>query len=127
VGDASRKPPRGAPGFPEAVISLNILDRGYILPLIGREEYTLGRVSKGQSILPDIDLSPFDAYKAGVSRLHATLKIQGEYITVTDLGSSNGTYINGKTIPAHEPQPLRHGDILALGKLKIQILFGQTR
>ena len=75
----------------ETLISLHIVQTGQILPLVGRDEFTIGRVSEGQSILPDIDLTPYEAYAQGVSRLHATIKIKGNMVNVTDLGSSNGT------------------------------------
>jgi pSer/pThr/pTyr-binding forkhead associated (FHA) protein len=80
-------------------------------------------VSGNQPILPDLDLTGYQAYEGGVSRLHATLKIEKVGITVTDLGSANGTRLNGKKIPPHTPQPLENGDILALGKFKVQVLI----
>ncbi|MEA4909843.1 MAG: FHA domain-containing protein [Chloroflexi bacterium] len=91
--------------------------------LVGRTEFTLGRVGERQPILPDIDLSPYDAYVQGVSRLHALLKISDQVVIVTDLGSSNGTRVNGQKILPHIDYPLNHGDVVALGKLKIQILI----
>jgi len=83
----------------------------------------MGRVSDGQPIMPDIDLSPYQAYAAGVSRLHGVIKRDGNRIIFVDLGSANGTYINGKRLNANAEQVLNHGDIVALGKLKLQILF----
>ncbi len=103
--------------------SLHLLDSGQILPLADRAEFTLGRVSEAQPIMPDIDLTPYQAYANGVSRLHAVLKREGNRVFVMDLGSSNGTYLNGKRLQPNADQTLNHGDMLALGKLKIQILL----
>jgi FHA domain/zinc-ribbon domain len=103
--------------------SLHLLDSGQILPLGDRTEFTLGRVSEAQPIMPDIDLTPYQAYANGVSRLHAVLKREGKRVFVMDLGSSNGTYLNGKRLAPNVDQTLNHGDMLALGKLKIQILL----
>ena len=103
--------------------SLHLLDSGQILPLGDRTEFTLGRVSDAQPIMPDIDLTPYQAYASGVSRLHAVLKREGKRVFVMDLGSSNGTYLNGKRLQPNVDQTLNHGDMLALGKLKIQILL----
>lgn len=103
--------------------SLHLLDSGQILPLADRTEFTLGRVSEAQPIMPDIDLTPYQAYANGVSRLHAVLKREGSRVFVMDLGSSNGTYLNGKRLQPNADQTLNHGDMLALGKLKIQILL----
>jgi hypothetical protein len=103
--------------------SLHLLDTGQVLPLSVRNEFTIGRVSEGQPIMPDVDLSPYQAYAAGVSRLHAVIKRDGGRIIFIDLGSANGTYINGKRLTPNVEQTLNHGDIIALGKLKLQILL----
>ena len=103
--------------------SLHLLDSGQILPLGDRTDFTLGRVSEAQPIMPDIDLTPYQAYANGVSRLHAVLKREGNRVFVMDLGSSNGTYLNGKRLTPNVEQTLNHGDMLSLGKLKIQILL----
>ena len=82
----------------------------------------MGRVSEGQPIMPDIDLSPYQAYAAGVSRLHAIIKRDGDRLIFMDLGSANGTYVNGKRLSPNVEQLIHHGDIVALGKMKLQIL-----
>ena len=104
-------------------LSLHLMDSGKILPLASRNEFTLGRLSEGQPIMPDIDLTPYQAYASGVSRLHAVVKRDANQVSVMDLGSSNGTYINGRRLNPHMEEALSHGDIVALGKLKIQILL----
>ena len=104
-------------------LSLHLMDSGKILPLASRNEFTLGRLSEGQPIMPDIDLTPYQAYASGVSRLHAVVKRDGNRVVVMDLGSSNGTYLNGRRLNPHMEEMLNHGDIVALGKLKIQILL----
>lgn len=103
--------------------SLHVMESGQILPLGERNEYTIGRVSEGQPIMPDIDLSPYQAYANGVSRMHALLKRDGKRIIVMDLGSANGTYVNGKRLTANVERLLSHGDVVALGKLKFQVLI----
>jgi len=104
-------------------ISLHLMDSGKILPLATRNEFTLGRLSEGQPIMPDIDLTPYQAYASGVSRLHAVVKRDTARIFVMDLGSSNGTYLNGRRLNPHTEEDLKHGDVVALGKLKIQVLL----
>ncbi|RJP49058.1 MAG: FHA domain-containing protein [Anaerolineaceae bacterium] len=106
--------------------SLHLLDTGQVLPLSSRNEFTLGRISEGQPIMPDIDLSPYQAYGAGVSRLHAVIKRDGARIIFMDLGSSNGTYVNGNRLSPNVEQIVHHGDIFVLGKLKMQLLVKNT-
>lgn len=47
-----------------------------------------------------------------VSRQHCELKIEGESLVVRDLGSSNGTLVNGQKITVHKLAP---GDLLTVG------------
>ncbi len=107
----------------ESQISLHLIDSGKVLALAGRNEFTLGRITEGQPILPDVDLTPFEAYSQGVSRLHAALKVVDQRVVVVDLGSSNGTRVNGQKIVPNVDYPISHGDILALGRLRIQMLL----
>ncbi len=104
-------------------VTLHLLDTGQVLPLAERNEFTLGRISEGQPIMPDIDLSPYQAYTRGVSRLHAVLKREASHVFLMDLGSSNGTFVNGKRLSPNVDHAISNGDVIALGKLKIQILL----
>jgi len=119
------QPMTAPPGtFPDVPISLHILSSGIFLPLPeDEEEVVLGRASEGQSMVPDINLEPYHAFEAGVSRIHAAIRMVGDYVTITDLGSGNGTRINGTKIDPHTPRPIKNGDLLNLGKLKIQIII----
>jgi len=104
-------------------LTLQLLDGGQILPLADRNEFTMGRVSDGQPIMPDIDLTSYSAYEYGVSRIHAVLKKTKGKVFIMDLGSSNGTYVNGVRLIPENEYPLSHGNIISLGKLKIQFLL----
>lgn len=106
-------------------LSLHIMESGQILPLAERTEFTLGRISEGQPIVPDIDLTPYNAYANGVSRLHCAVKLIDGQVYVVDLGSSNGTYLNGMRLTPYTDVPVSDGDILYLGKLKIQLLIAR--
>ncbi len=120
------------PAFPtppdeckDSQVALSVFDSEKAIFLHSSEEFSLGRATSGQPIVPDIDLSPYNAYETGVSRLHASLNIRNRPITVQDLGSVNGTRVNGKKLAPHSTTSLSHGDILTLGKLKIQILINE--
>ncbi len=116
-------PPAAAPVALNNWVTLHLLDTGQVLPLAERNEFTLGRISEGQPIMPDIDLSPYQAYARGVSRLHAVLKREATHVFLMDLGSSNGTFVNGKRLTPNVDHAIANGDVVALGKLKIQILL----
>jgi hypothetical protein len=102
--------------------AVKILSTGQVLPLTGKQEFTLGRAGCSQPILPDIDLTPYGGYQNGVSRLHALVKIKDKIVWVIDLGSANGTRVNGLAITAHEPVRIQIGDVITLGNFDIQII-----
>ncbi|MGO1051180.1 FHA domain-containing protein [Crossiella sp. CA198] len=70
-----------------------------------------GRSAVGRT--GDIAL-PSDA----ISRRHASLDRSGDEVFVSDLGSTNGTWLNGQRL--HGPRPLRDGDLLRLGGLELR-------
>jgi len=55
------------------------------------------------------------AYDTQVSRHHALITWDGRRLTVTDLGSSNGTLVNGQRLTPHVAQPLPHGSRVRFG------------
>jgi hypothetical protein len=106
------------------VVYLRLVDyHGKLIKLYGEKEFTLGRIVEGQAILPDIDLSEYDAFGKGVSRQHAILKILEKQVVISDMGSANGTRINGQKIMPQINYPLNHGDVLTLGKLRMQVII----
>lgn len=67
------------------------------------------------STFPDVDLTPFGGTGSGVSRRHATLRFNNGAWTLTDLNSTNGTYVDGNRIAPNLPTPLREGARLRFG------------
>ena len=54
----------------------------------------------------------------GVSRVHCLLMMRGGRLIVRDLGSSNGTWLNGKQLENNRDVPLSKGDVIAIGSAK---------
>jgi pSer/pThr/pTyr-binding forkhead associated (FHA) protein len=104
-------------------ISLHLVESGKVIHLSDKKDFTLGRAIEGQSILPDVDLSAYDAFSLGVSRMHVSLRIFNGDVYVMDLGSSNGTKINSQKIVQHVEYSISHGDLVTLGRLKVQVLL----
>ena len=72
---------------------------------------------------PDIDVSGFPDSEI-VSRVHANLRVEGDTYFLEDVGSSNGTYINGLPLPVGNRHRLRSGDRIAIGKGdKVSFIF----
>ncbi len=72
---------------------------------------------------PDVDLTPYGGEEKGVSRRHVRIQYKNRLLYVFDLGSSNGTWLNGHSLVSNSGRPLRDGDELRLGRLKMQISF----
>ncbi|MFZ4825872.1 MAG: FHA domain-containing protein [Phototrophicaceae bacterium] len=104
-------------------INLVLNGETFIFDLRTMPKIILGRSDTSSTTLPDFDLSPFGALNQGVSRLHATIECIETSITITDMASSNGTYINRKLLASHQPQILHDGDEVRLGKLVLNIYF----
>jgi Protein of unknown function (DUF3662)/FHA domain len=75
---------------------------------IGEDPVVLGRLPECDVVLSD----------PNVSRRHAELRRTGEAVVVTDLGSTNGTRVNG--VPVHE-QVLASGDEITVGSTSLVI------
>lgn len=72
---------------------------------------------------PDIDVSGLPDSDV-VSRIHAQVWISGDEYYITDLGSSNGTYVNGVKLQPKVFSTLNPGDRIALGQGdKVTFLF----
>ncbi len=58
-----------------------------------------------------------------VSRHHAEIQLRGGTLAVTDLGSTNGTFVNGERIPAELPHLLKEGDEIRFGDRVFHVEF----
>lgn len=68
-----------------------------------KDAYTIGREAGNDIIIND----------AQVSRHHARLTLQGNAYVLEDLGSTNGTFVNGRRVSG--PVTLSAGDMVGLG------------
>ena len=60
-----------------------------------------------------------------VSRQHAQISWDGVRAVVTDLGSTNGTFVNGRRLAPNVPEPLQPGDRVSFGATGVwQVLIG---
>jgi hypothetical protein len=92
-----------------------------------KRETTIGRRDPSTGTMPDVDLTAYAGYRLGVSRKHAVIRLQNKRLEIYDLGSSNGTTLNGVRLAAHQPHLLRDGDEIALGKMVIRVIFQSNR
>jgi pSer/pThr/pTyr-binding forkhead associated (FHA) protein len=105
-------PPRSTLAPSQLVVAAS----GAALPLPNAAQAIVGRGDPVSNFFPDIDLNSYGALDNGVGRRHIRLFIQGGQLMLEDLDSTNGTVLNGQKLAAHQPQPLRNGDQIIVGK-----------
>ncbi|HLG14824.1 MAG TPA: DUF3616 domain-containing protein [Blastocatellia bacterium] len=80
---------------------------------ITRSETQLGKGPRNDIVIAD----------PAVSTAHAVIRAGAAGFTVSDLGSRNGTYVNGDRIS--EPRLLNHGDVVGVGLSKLTFRMGK--
>ena len=91
------------------------------VPLKNNLSIILGRIDEDTFDQVDVDLNLYGGSQRGVSRVHARVHIEDAKLYITDLGSTNGTFIAQKKLEPNEPQEISNGDKLLLGRLPIEI------
>lgn len=86
-------------------------------PLQGQSWELLTSLSIGRNPGENIVLPPDTS---GISRRHCLLARRGDQVTVTDLGSSYGTFLNGSRITANQPVAVPNGAVLSLASNAVQ-------
>jgi hypothetical protein len=88
-----------------------------------QDETTMGRYDGTSPNVPTLDLTPFGAYEKGVSRMHAAIRRGEGSLNLVDLGSVNGTFLNGQRLIPNRPHIIRDGDEIKFGKLMCHVYF----
>lgn len=81
----------------------------------------IGRWDPETGAFPEVDLDADDP-EAKISRKHALIRIADGKITVEDIGSLNGTYVNrGSRLQPGTPIELKTGDEIIIGKTFLKL------
>lgn len=88
--------------------AVDVLPERFVLP---NGRYAVGR-RQDQALL----LLPQQ-----ISREHAVLEVERKQVYLTDCGSSNGTYVNGRKISAHVKTRLNAGDVITFADISYQL------
>jgi pSer/pThr/pTyr-binding forkhead associated (FHA) protein len=82
----------------------------------------IGRWDPETGSFPEVDLDADDP-EAKISRKHALCRIENGKITVEDIGSLNGTYVNrGQRLQPGSPADLKNGDEIIIGKTFLKLV-----
>lgn len=111
-----------APDYGEAAagpytLTLRLGGLSATYPLV-KDVTTIGRPDSETNTYPDIEVDLDD----GVSRRHAEVRQEDGSVYLVDMGSTNGTILNGEMLTAGRPAPLLRGDRIRIGE-RVEIVF----
>lgn len=90
--------------------SISLLISGINTPtcatyLVTKPEFVLGKADSCDAVV---------SFSEEISREHAKITWSSDGYAITDLNSTNGTFLNGRMLRANEPQALASGDRIGL-------------
>ena len=88
-------------------------------------EIMLGRPHPTNTVDPQVDLTAYGAAASGVSRLHVTIRRERACWWITDLDSSNGTWVNGQRLAPQQRYQLRSANEIQLARLALKVMLIQ--
>ena len=109
------RPPFGAPN----VFVLAVVD--------GQNPHQVHRIECPETIIGRDESADFAIEDEEVSSRHCLLRADGPICTITDLGSLNGTLLNGRRLREGIAQRLRHLDEIQVGTTRVFLLAGRFR
>ncbi|MCB0194300.1 MAG: protein kinase [Anaerolineae bacterium] len=102
----------------EQEVKLVVIEQNVTLDIpVDAEKLIVGRTHGSHRA--DIDLGPYGAATAGVSRKHICLIHDDERWTLEDLGSLNGTFVNDVKLKPQTPITLKSGDVIRCGHMPL--------
>jgi len=109
------------PSVPDAILDLRHAS-GQTYALSGKDEFLVGRPDPVTGINPELNLGALDNGRS-LSRRHAKLLWQGgQWYLREDVGTTNGTFVNGTRIVTGVPVALKIGDKLRFGSIELEVV-----
>ncbi|MFM2033362.1 MAG: hypothetical protein RLZZ297_2127, partial [Chloroflexota bacterium] len=102
----------------QSVLLIVASPRGSTRIRLERFPARIGRRDPANRLFPEIDLADYD--RGVASRSHALIIEQSGEHLLQDLGSLNGTQLNGQAVAAQTPRALRPGDRIRIGEVEIE-------
>jgi CRP-like cAMP-binding protein len=100
------------------------INSGVVFPLADQRETTIGRIDPVTGIHPDVDLTPVDS-KRSTSRRHAKIRREDDasFTVIEDVGTMNGTFVNGVRLTAGRGVPVNLGDTVTFGTIQCRFII----
>jgi adenylate cyclase len=90
----------------------------YVEIITGKNKGAVIRLS-GETIIGREFEKGICLQEPNVSRKHASIRLKDRYFELVDLGSANGTSVNGTKLHRFVPQPLYEGDVITIGSNRL--------
>ncbi|KAB2965965.1 MAG: cyclic nucleotide-binding domain-containing protein [Thermoanaerobaculia bacterium] len=95
---------------------------GIEFPLAAGPETTIGRRDPVTGIQPDVDLTPADTQRS-ISRRHAKIyRRGGKFFVAEEIGTMNGTFLNGARLETGVPTEVAPGDEVRFGLVSLRFV-----
>jgi hypothetical protein len=106
------------PETPEApktmrIVAMNAPKR--VEYIVKKDHFLIGK--PGAKVHAEIDFNRM------ISRVHCCVDREGDQFAVTDLGSTNGTFVNGDKLQPNQPKKVKDGDMLRLANSIFQVVI----
>jgi CRP-like cAMP-binding protein len=112
---ALEKPPSQAAMAPQKLVHTS----GMEMHLSTSSETLIGRRDPVTGIHPDVDLTPVDTQRS-TSRRHAKIyRRGGKFFVCEEIGTMNGTFVNGERVETGVPVEIKPGDEVQFGLVKL--------
>jgi class 3 adenylate cyclase/pSer/pThr/pTyr-binding forkhead associated (FHA) protein len=98
--------------YPLHYLSYNRI-MAYVEILSGKNKGAVTKLSGETVIGRELD-EGISLHESNVSRRHASIRRKDMYFVLVDLGSANGTSVNGRKLDRFVPQPLYEGDVITV-------------
>jgi hypothetical protein len=114
--------PVAAPAPPPDLALRHVASGQVLLFDAERSEFLVGRPDPVTGIQPEINLGPFDASRT-LSRRHAKIVREGGVYSVREeVGTTNGTFVNGERIKTGTAVPLNPRDRVRFGAIEVELV-----
>jgi len=123
-------PPAPAPAAPAAAAALPAGANPRLVVLRGQKPKAEFPICDGQNFIGRADEKPVDIdledqeppERIWSSRQHAVIIYDDNKLTIEDLNSSNGTFLNRARLNPAKAEPLKPGDIIQIGTVQLKVV-----
>jgi pSer/pThr/pTyr-binding forkhead associated (FHA) protein len=108
--------------IPENGIAIYLANFMYPFDVRLESDFVIGRKPEGAPA-GFLDLTPLEGYIMGVSKQHVRIQCMGNGYQITDLGSTNGTWVNDVRLIPNQPTFLPNAAQVRIGRMELYFLY----